>query len=224
MDADWIETIPLDSSEQLVAFAYYEQRLVGPDGRNVGECGVLALAETTPHAIAVVDDRVAGNAAKGRKVEVRRTLGLLCDAIRQGLLTVPLVSALADDLLRDSYRLPFGPGGFARWADEQGLILIRCTISTAAVGTQRGKSSFIGPIKPRRPSWSPARPSPRFRADRGPSLPWVAPWWAQLPFGTPRHRLDPVPLRAAAGTTPHPGQPAASTSRSFAANSSGLPA
>lgn len=58
---------------------------------------------------------------RGRNVTARRTLGLLCDAIRQGLLTVPLVSALADDLMQDSYRLPFGPGGFAKWAAEQGL-------------------------------------------------------------------------------------------------------
>lgn len=121
LDADWIRVVSLDTPERLAAFAYYEQRLVGPDGRNLGECGVLALAETTPQAVAVVDDRVAANAARGRKVVIRRTLGLLCDAIRQGLLTVPLVSALADDLLRNSYRLPFGPGGFARWADEQGL-------------------------------------------------------------------------------------------------------
>ncbi|MFI9642182.1 hypothetical protein ACIG87_19295 [Micromonospora sp. NPDC051925] len=57
LDADWIEVVPLDAPEQLAAFAYYEQRLVGTDGRNIGECGVLALAETTAHAIAVVDDR-----------------------------------------------------------------------------------------------------------------------------------------------------------------------
>jgi predicted nucleic acid-binding protein len=121
LDADWIEVVSLDKPEQLAAFAYYEQRLVGSDGRNIGECGVLALAETTTNAVAVVDDRVAGIAAKGRNVEVRRTLGLLCEAIRQGLLTVPLVSALADDLLQNSYRLPFGLGGFARWAADQGL-------------------------------------------------------------------------------------------------------
>lgn len=121
LDADWIQVVPLTSPEQLAAFTYYEQRLVGADGRNVGECGVLALAETTARAVAVVDDREAVNVARRRNVEVRRTLGLLCEAIRQGLLTVPLVSALADDLLRNSYRLPFGPGEFARWADEQGL-------------------------------------------------------------------------------------------------------
>lgn len=121
LDADWIEVVALDTYDQLAAFAYYEQRLVGSDGRNVGECGVLALSETITGAVAVLDDRVAGMAAKGRNIEIRRTLGLLCEAIRQGLLTVPLVSALADDLLENSYRLPFGPGGFARWADQEGL-------------------------------------------------------------------------------------------------------
>ena len=121
LDAEWIEVVSLESAEQLEAFSYYTQHLVGADGRNVGECGVLALAETLPDAVAVIDDRAAGNAARNRPVQVRRTLGLLCDAIRQGLLTVPLVSALADDLLQGSYRLPFRPGGFAAWADEQGL-------------------------------------------------------------------------------------------------------
>jgi predicted nucleic acid-binding protein len=121
LNADWIERVSLDAPAQLAAFAYYEQRLVGVDGRNVGECGVLALAETTPNAVAVLDDREAVNAAKSRAVKVRRTLGLLCDAIRQDLLTVPLVSALVDDLMRDSYRLPFEPGGFARWAEDLGL-------------------------------------------------------------------------------------------------------
>lgn len=123
LNADWIKIIPLDTNEQLAAFSYYEQRLIGPSRRNFGECGVLALAEATPDGIAVLDDRVATNVGRQRNVEVRRTLGLLCDAIRQGLLTVPLVSAVADDLLENYYRLPFGRGGFARWAQEQGLDL-----------------------------------------------------------------------------------------------------
>jgi predicted nucleic acid-binding protein len=121
LDADWIGVVPLDTDAQLTAFSYYEQRLVGPNGRNIGECGVLALAETSLNAIAVLDDRVAVKVAARRKVTVRRTLGLLCDAIRRGLLTVPLVSAVADDLLEHSYRLPFGPGGFANWAQQEGL-------------------------------------------------------------------------------------------------------
>jgi predicted nucleic acid-binding protein len=121
LDASWIDVVPLDTDEQLAAFSHYTERLVGANGRNVGECGVLALAETTPYATAVLDDQVAYNLGKQRKVEVRRTLGLLCEAIRRELLTVPLVSAVADDLLEHSYRLPFSPGGFAQWAAREGL-------------------------------------------------------------------------------------------------------
>lgn len=121
LDAGWIEVVPLITDEQLAAFGHYARRLVGPDGRNVGECGVLALAETLPAAVAVVDDRVAGNAAAARGVHIRRTLGLLCEAVRRDLLTIPLVSAVADDLLANDYRLPFEPGGFAQWAEREGL-------------------------------------------------------------------------------------------------------
>ncbi len=45
-----------------------------------------------------------------------------CEAIRNGLLTVALVSALADDLLISAYRLLFGPSGFEEWAADNGLV------------------------------------------------------------------------------------------------------
>ncbi|MET9776760.1 hypothetical protein ABZ023_21265 [Streptomyces sp. NPDC006367] len=35
----------LETPAQLAAFAHHERQLVGPDGRNVGECGVLALTD-----------------------------------------------------------------------------------------------------------------------------------------------------------------------------------
>jgi predicted nucleic acid-binding protein len=82
---------------------------------------VLALAATIGGS-AVVDDGAARKAAADHAVPLRPTLSLLCDAIRQGLLTVSLVSALADDLLTSNYRLPFGPGGFERWAKGEGQL------------------------------------------------------------------------------------------------------
>lgn len=41
-EADWLDVLPIDTAAQLAAFSQYEQRLVGPSGRNIGECGVLA--------------------------------------------------------------------------------------------------------------------------------------------------------------------------------------
>lgn len=119
---DWIEVRTIDSDAELSAFGRYHGLLVGDNGRNVGECGVLALAEVH-HWTAVVDDQEACRAARrAGSVEVRRTLGLLCDAVRQGLLTRTMISAVADDLARSKYRVPFEPGGFIWWAEEKGLL------------------------------------------------------------------------------------------------------
>jgi predicted nucleic acid-binding protein len=86
--------------------------------RNRGEAGVLALAATTG-GTAIIDDLAARKAAKREGVQYRGTLGLMCEAIHSQLLTVALVSAIADDLLAGSYRMPFRPGGFAEWWAEQ---------------------------------------------------------------------------------------------------------
>ncbi|MFD1045958.1 hypothetical protein ACFQ1S_10465 [Kibdelosporangium lantanae] len=42
--------------------------------------------------------------------------------MHDGLLTVDAVSGIADHLLEGDYRLPFGKGGFKRWAQENGLV------------------------------------------------------------------------------------------------------
>ncbi|MDU0291404.1 hypothetical protein [Saccharothrix longispora] len=73
-------------------------------------------------AVAVVDDSAARKAADRFGVEHVGTLGLLCESIRTGLLTVPLVAELADQLLEGEYRLPFRAGGFEKWATDHGLV------------------------------------------------------------------------------------------------------
>lgn len=108
----------------LAAFARYEGRLVA-GGKNRGECGVLALGAVMARQqrddyILVIDDRMARNLAQEDNLHFTTTLALLIDAIKLRLLTVDLVEALADDLLSGDYYLPFGPGGFRRWAIEEG--------------------------------------------------------------------------------------------------------
>lgn len=119
LDAEWLERRELLSEAEIAAFAKYSGRLVS-GVRNIGEAAVLALAETMP-GMAVIDDGAGRRAAEDNGVPLRPTLALLCEAIRSGLLTVDLVSALADDLLASDYRLPFGPGDFARWAGDNDL-------------------------------------------------------------------------------------------------------
>jgi len=120
LDADWLERRDLSSGVEILAFAQFSSLLVRGD-RNRGEAGVLALAATTG-GTAIIDDGAARHAAQAHGVSHRGTLALLCEAVRLGLLTVPLVSALADDLISGEYRLPFKPGGFAKWAAEAGLL------------------------------------------------------------------------------------------------------
>ncbi|MFC0006969.1 hypothetical protein [Micromonospora siamensis] len=119
LEASWIEPRELRSPAEILAFAEFSQFLVRGE-RNKGEAGVLALASTIG-GIAVVDDGAGRKAAQRAGVHLRGTLGLLCDAIRKNLLTIALVSALADDLLASEYRLPFKHGEFEKWAIENGL-------------------------------------------------------------------------------------------------------
>lgn len=113
LDAPWIEHRELVEDNEIAALATFSARLVR-GRRNQGEAGVLALASVVG-GIAVLDDGVGRKAADDYNVAKRPTLALLCEAITAELLTVKLVSALADDLLASRYRLPFGSGGFERW-------------------------------------------------------------------------------------------------------------
>ncbi len=121
LSQDWVEVRRLAAEAEVEAFARYSRRLVGDSERNIGECGVLALAEVRGF-VPVVDDGPACKAAKAHGLQPRRTLGLLCEAIRQGRLTCDMVSSVADDLLATNYRIPMAPGGFVRWAVANGLI------------------------------------------------------------------------------------------------------
>lgn len=120
LDASWIERRELRSTEEIAAFAKFSALLV-KGSRNRGEAGVLALASTLGGS-AVVDDATARKAAADHHIPLRPTLSLLCDAIRGDLLTISLVSALADDLITGDYRLPFDHGGFERWAKDEGQL------------------------------------------------------------------------------------------------------
>ncbi len=85
---------------------------------SVRSCAYAQVHGTT----AIIDDGAARKQAKRAGVDFQGTLGLLCDAIRAGLLTTAMVSGLADRLLETEHHLPFLPGGFQAWADENGIV------------------------------------------------------------------------------------------------------
>ncbi|MDN3478300.1 nucleotide-binding protein [Curtobacterium sp. APC 4022] len=122
LEADWVEVDRSDDLDFTAVFADYEERLV-PLGTkdNFGECGVLALGKARGFEV-VLDDGTPRGIAEAEKIRVTATLPLLCEGIRAGQLTVPMVEHLADELIAGDYYLPFGPGEFRRWALEEGLI------------------------------------------------------------------------------------------------------
>ncbi|CCE74021.1 hypothetical protein ACAD35_02524 [Clavibacter nebraskensis] len=120
IDVDWIDVHRADDMEHLAAFARYERRLV-VDGKNLGECGVLALGATKGWEM-VLDNAAPRAIAESERRRVTATVPLLCQAIRAGQLTVPMTEQLADELIMGKYFLPFPVGGFKAYALEQGLI------------------------------------------------------------------------------------------------------
>lgn len=117
----WATTRTVADDAEIETLAEYLARLDTADGRNVGECGVLALAET--HGwVAIIDDSAAVALGRERDVQVHRTARLLCDGIRAELLTRIDGERIADALVASGYRLPFAPGEFLAWADDYGLL------------------------------------------------------------------------------------------------------
>jgi predicted nucleic acid-binding protein len=112
----WLVHRPLQTDAEIRAFAKFSALLVHRD-RNHGEAGVLALASCTGWR-AVIDDLAGRKAASRAGIRLSGTMALMYEAVQGGLLTMRLVSALADDLLNGEYRLPFPPGGFEKWARE----------------------------------------------------------------------------------------------------------
>lgn len=119
--ADWLGRDRSTDLAVLLRTATYEQRLAG-NGRNRGECAVLALAGVRGWT-AVVDDAEARKIAKEESIAYATTAKLLCEAIKSGQMTASSCAAIADDLVRTEYRLPFDSGqGFLDWAVRHGIL------------------------------------------------------------------------------------------------------
>lgn len=120
LETDWIRVYRSSNPDYVAAFAHYNDRLV-VNGKNLGECGVLAMGEVYKCEV-VIDDAVPRQIAQEKGMRVLATVPLLCEAIREKKLTTVMVEALADTLLQSDYFLPFGPGGFRQHILENGLL------------------------------------------------------------------------------------------------------
>lgn len=121
LEADWLSIDRSDDVDVLVRTARYESRLAA-SGRNRGECAVLALAGVRGWT-AVVDDGEARKIAGEDDISYTTTARLLCQAIKSRQMTAASCAAIADDLVRTEYRLPFSSGReFLNWAVRHGIL------------------------------------------------------------------------------------------------------
>ena len=108
MDAAWLTVDRSDDLPVLMRTARYEGRLAA-NGRNRGECAVLALTAVRGWT-AVVDDSEARKIAREDNIRHKTTAALLLQAISEELMTRESCAVIIDALLRTQYRLPFGSG------------------------------------------------------------------------------------------------------------------
>jgi predicted nucleic acid-binding protein len=84
---------------------------------------VLALAWAEANGgVAVMDDQVAVDIARARRLEVRRTLALVAEGVRTGLLDEPQAAELVDALRAGGARFPCTGDEFIQWASDMGLL------------------------------------------------------------------------------------------------------
>jgi predicted nucleic acid-binding protein len=100
----WLERVPVDTLDELRFFAIYAARL-GSGERNVGEATTLAWAEVHG-AIASVDEAAGRKLAKERNVALRGTVGLVCQGVLDGILTVDQGRVLLEELRSAGAWLP----------------------------------------------------------------------------------------------------------------------
>lgn len=121
LDASWLEVVPVEELDELYRFAEY-LNILGNTDRNAGEATVLAWAETHG-ASAYLDDQVACNTGRSRGVPVFRTLALIIDGFRQGLLQQNECEALVRQLMDTGARLPLEKAeDLFPWARHESLL------------------------------------------------------------------------------------------------------
>jgi hypothetical protein len=120
LGAPWLGTVG-DNPASLTALGNYTRR-IGRSGRNLGEASVLAWCKAHD-ATAVLDDETGVKLAKREGIAYLRSLGLIADAMRQGLLS-ELGATTVVDLLADSEAyFPCTGSEFVVWCQENDIAL-----------------------------------------------------------------------------------------------------
>jgi len=100
----------------------FSKRLVDRKNRNLGEASALAWAKARGGVI-FSDDQTAIVLAKEQGIRTLRTLVLIVDGVRRGLLSQNQAGLLVDELIGGGARFPCkGGSAFLQWANCEGLL------------------------------------------------------------------------------------------------------
>ncbi len=115
-----IDTVNVDGLDELIALARWVN-LMSSSQHNRGEATVCAWAEVH-QALVIMDDRDARRVARNAGLEVRGTLAVIADSIRNSHVPECTASALVDRLIDTGARYPHDRGDFIAWAEKSGLL------------------------------------------------------------------------------------------------------
>ncbi|MGM0578225.1 MAG: hypothetical protein ACQEXJ_21050 [Myxococcota bacterium] len=117
--APWLRVDRFETLELLEVFARYKERF-GPGPRDVGEATILAWTEVHGGE-ALLDDQTAYTIGAEHGLRVRRTLGFVARALRDGRLGEGDARDLVDALIDAGARLPCDGASLLAWCRRNGL-------------------------------------------------------------------------------------------------------
>ncbi|HEY8543501.1 MAG TPA: hypothetical protein VIL36_00575 [Acidimicrobiales bacterium] len=116
----WLPIIEL-GFEEIVHVATFKAEMGGRPEQHLGECAVLAWALHND-GVAVVDETAAVKLAQHHDVKVRRTLALVIEGVRNGVLTRDEAEKLVDELAATDMYLPADGEKFFARVYAQGIL------------------------------------------------------------------------------------------------------
>ncbi|GAB3169466.1 hypothetical protein GCM10027059_34410 [Myceligenerans halotolerans] len=117
----WVELLPEQGMEELVALAAYVQA-IGPGTHDQGEATVFASAQVR-QAIAITDDAQATRIARRmRTVKVHGSLWLLIRAYKDGKIDSRRAAEILDLLRASGSRYPCDGATLLSWARQHNLL------------------------------------------------------------------------------------------------------
>ncbi|MFQ6120500.1 MAG: hypothetical protein ACE5KE_11545 [Methanosarcinales archaeon] len=99
-DWQWIRVLKIESSQEKFLFQFFSESL----GKGESSCISIALSRDLK---VLTDDKDARKLAQRRGVPVSGTIGVLVEAVREGLLSLEEGNTMLSDMIKNGYFSPY---------------------------------------------------------------------------------------------------------------------